>query len=248
MTLYTVAWLAIWMVQYTPIQLLLPLQLDTGDLGENWIDGVVWAGIVLSVGGVIGVIAAPLAGWMSDRTRSRWGRRRPWAIAGSVLAAAGLIATGVVTGPVPIGAAWIVVSIGVSVASTAFTAMIADQLPPTQRGAASAAASCAQALGIVLGVGAIVLIGLGIFESYLVLAGLILVVGTGTALWLPDEPAHRMLAPLAGSTGRRSSLRDRNFLWLVTGLLLRRLAQGRAAVAFSVGELNVVRCGFRPST
>ncbi|MEJ6555060.1 MFS transporter [Microbacterium esteraromaticum] len=151
MTLYTIAWLAIWMVQYTPIQLLLPLQLDSGDLGENWIDGVVWAGVVLSVGGVIGVIAAPLAGWMSDRTRSRWGRRRPWAIGGSALSAAGFVATGLATGPVSIGAAWILVSVGASVASVAFTAMIADQLLPTQRGAASAAASCAQALGIVLG-------------------------------------------------------------------------------------------------
>ncbi|WP_251445323.1 MFS transporter [Microbacterium sp. USTB-Y] len=221
MTLFTLAWLAIWTIQFTPIQLLLPLQLDTGTRGEDWIGGVVWSGAVLSAGGIIGVVAAPLAGRWSDRTRSRWGRRRPWAIGGSLLSAAGLVLTGPASGPVAVGGAWILVSVGISVAATALTAMIADQLPDTQRGAASAAASSAQALGVVVGIGAIVLIGLGIFESYLVLAALILVVGVVTALWLPDEPAHRMVAPVRGpAAGRRSSLRDRDFLWLVGSRLV----------------------------
>jgi len=220
LTLFTFAWLAIWTTQFTPIQLLLPLQLDTGRVGEDWIGGVVWSGVVLSVGGIIGVVAAPLAGRWSDRTRSRWGRRRPWVIGGSLLSALGLVVTGLATGPVAVGSAWIVVSVGISVASAALTAMIADQLPETQRGAASAAASSAQALGVVVGIGTIVLIGLGIFESYLVLAALILVIGTGTALWLPDEPAHRMAVTTRGSSGRRSSLRDRDFLWLVSSRLI----------------------------
>lgn len=40
MSLFTLAWLAIWTIQLTPIELLLPLQLQTGALGENWIGGV----------------------------------------------------------------------------------------------------------------------------------------------------------------------------------------------------------------
>ncbi|MEV8147452.1 MFS transporter [Arthrobacter sp. NPDC080073] len=235
MTLFTVAWLAIWTIQLTPIQLLLPLQLDTGALGENWIGGVVWAGVVLSVGGLIGVIAAPMAGRWSDRTRSRWGRRRPWAICGSLLSAIGLVLTGLVTGPVAIGGAWIVVSVGISVASAAFTAMIADQLPATQRGAASAASSSAQALGVVVGVGTVVLSGLGIFESYLVIAAIIAVIGVAAALWLPDEPAHRMIALAPGSTARRSSsLRDSNFLWLLSSRLVVNIgnALGTALLLF----------------
>jgi len=214
MTLFTLAWLAIWTVQLTPIQLLLPLQLDTGAPGENWIAGVVWAGVVLSVGGLVGIIAAPVSGRWSDRTRSRWGRRRPWAIGGSLLAAIGLVLTGMVTGPVAVGGAWIVVSVGVSVASAALTAMIADQLT-AQRGAASAAASSAQAVGIVVGVGAVVLIGLNVQQSYYLMAAIIAVIGSGTALLLPDAPAHELALPAPRTAARRASWRDRDFLWLL---------------------------------
>lgn len=214
MTLFTLAWLAIWTVQLTPIQLLLPLQLDTGAPGENWIAGVVWAGVVLSVGGLVGIVAAPVSGRWSDRTRSRWGRRRPWAIGGSLVAAVGLVLTGLVTGPVAVGGAWIVVSVGVSVASAALTAMIADQLT-TQRGAAAAAASSAQAVGIVVGVGAVVLIGLNVEQSYYLLAAIIAVIGSGTALLLPDAPAHELALPAPRTASRTASWRDRDFLWLL---------------------------------
>ncbi|UXW87344.1 MFS transporter [Microbacterium azadirachtae] len=219
MVLFTLAWLAVWTVQLTPIQLLLPLQLDTHSTGDDWISGVVWAGIVLSAGGLVGIVAGPVSGRWSDRTRSRWGRRRPWAIGGSVLAAAGLVLTGLARGPIAVGGAWIVVSVGVSVAMAALTAMIADQLT-TQRGSASAAASSAQAVGIVVGVGAVVLLGLDVWPAYLLLAAVIAVIGIGTALLLPDAPAHELALPAPRAAGRRASWRDRDFLWLLVSRLV----------------------------
>lgn len=218
MVWFTLAWLAIWTVQLTPIQLLLPLQLDTQS--GDWIAGVVWSGVVLSAGGLAGIIAAPIAGRFSDRTRSRWGRRRPWAIGGSLCAACGLLLTGAVHGPLFVGAAWILVSVGVSTASAALTALIADQLD-SQKGAASAAASSAQAVGIVVGVGAVVLLGLGLGASYALLAGIIGIVGVSTSLLLPDPaPLH---PAVVGLRTRRtpiiraeiSSLLDHSFKWLL---------------------------------
>jgi MFS family permease len=214
---FTLAWLAIWTVQLTPVQLLLPTQLNTAaSTTGTWVAGVVYSGVVLGVGGLAGVIAGPLSGMLSDRTASRWGRRRPWAISGSLVTAACLVATGLVHGPWPIGIAWTGVSIGVAVASAAFTALIADQLPESQRGAAAASASSSQALGIVLGVGAVVLLGLSILAGYVVLAVFVAVVGSFAAVALPD-PSRDVRPARAERTSPWVALSHRDFAWVVWG-------------------------------
>ena len=188
-TLFTFAWLAIWAVQLTPLQLLIPLQPDTPGGEGTWIGGVITSGIVLGSAGFIATIVGPLSGALSDRTRSRWGRRRPWALAGTWIMVVALVATAFANGALAVGLGWAGVSVGFAMASAAFTAMIADQLTE-QRGTASAAVGSAQALGLIVGVGVIAVLGLDVLTGYLVLAGLMAVVGTVTALLLPDpQPA-----------------------------------------------------------
>lgn len=221
-TLFTLAWLALWTAQLTPLQLLIPLQLNTPDDAGGWISGVVSSGMVLAAGGLAGVIAGPLAGGMSDRTRGRFGRRRPWAMGGVVLASLSLVAIAFATGPWSVGIAWVGVSVGAAVAAAAFTAMIADQLGE-QRGAASAAISSSQAVGIVVGVGVIVLLGLGIVVGYLTLAVFLLVVGVVGALLLPDPPAPAASAAARTprTLGQRfAALADRDFAWMLWGRLV----------------------------
>jgi MFS family permease len=229
MTLFTLAWLAIWTVQLTPVQLLLPLQLDTPE--DDWIRGVVSSGLVLGVGGLVGVVAAPLVGAISDRSRSTRGRRRPWALMGVWLAAIFLVLTGFAEGPWLVGACWVGVSIGVSVASAAFTALIADQLPPSQRGAASSAVGSSQAVGIVLGVGVVVLLGLSVVAGYLLLAAVIAVIGTVTAVLLPDPPATASDLP-PRTRVRLASLRDRDFAWMLSGRLVANIGNALGTALF----------------
>lgn len=220
--LFTLAWLAIWTAQLTPLQLLIPLQLDTPNSADGWISGVVSSGFVLAIGGLAGVIAGPLAGGMSDRTRGAFGRRRPWALGGTVLGAGSLVGIAVATGPVGVGIAWVGVSVGVAVASAAFTAMIADQLTD-QRGGAAAAISSAQAVGIVVGVGVIVLLGLGVFTGYLTLAGILLVGAGSAALLLPDPPAPSATAgarTVRTLRARLAAFADHDFAWLLWGRLV----------------------------
>jgi MFS family permease len=220
--LFTLAWLALWTVQLTPLQLLIPLQLNTPDDASGWITGVISSGLVLAAGGVAGVIAGPVAGGLSDRTRGGFGRRRPWALAGVALGTVSLALIAFAKGPWGVGLAWVGVSVGTAVASAAFTALIADQLT-TQRGAASAAVSSSQALGIVVGVGVIVLLELGTVVGYLALAGFLAVVGVGAALLLPDPPSPEQST--AARTVRRFServaaFRDRDFAWMLWGRLI----------------------------
>ncbi|MCK2037045.1 MFS transporter [Microbacterium sp. SSW1-49] len=230
MTVFTLAWLAIWTVQLTPVQLLLPLQLDTPE--DDWIRGVVSSGLVLGIGGLAGIVAGPAAGALSDRAGVGRPRRRPWALAGVWLTAVCLVLTGYAEGPWAVGAAWVGVSIGVAVSSAAFTALIADQLPSTQRGAASAAVGSSQAVGIVLGVGLVVLLGLGIQAGYLLLAGIIAVAGTAAALLLPDPPATAQMRPPREGRRRLGSLRDRDFAWMLSGRLVTNIGNALGTALF----------------
>ena len=226
LTLFTLAWLAIWMVQLTPLQLLLPLQLDDqlSDGGDHWVRGVVISGLILGIGGLVAVIAGPVAGAASDRTGHlpAWlgGRRRVWALGGIWLTAICLILTGLAHQPALVALAWIGVSAGIAVASAAFTAMIADQLPADQRGAASASVGSSQAAGIVFGVGVVVTLGLSVLGGYLFLAVVVALVGTIAALGLPDPPATRDVRAATVERDRFRSLRDRDFSWMLTGRLV----------------------------
>ncbi|MEV7608728.1 MFS transporter [Microbacterium sp. NPDC089320] len=230
MTVFTLAWLAIWTVQLTPVQLLLPLQLNTSD--EDWIPGVISSGLVLGIGGLAGIVAGPLAGTLSDRAGIGRRRRRPWAIGGVLVTALFLVVTGFSEGPWAVGGAWVGVSIGVAVSSAAFTALIADQLPVTQRGAASAAVGSSQAVGIVLGVGLVVLLGLGIREGYLLLAAIIAIVGISAALLLPDPLAAVEAAPTQRDGHLLASLRDRDFAWMLSGRLVTNIGNALGTALF----------------
>ncbi|MFS0893952.1 MFS transporter [Microbacterium sp. 179-I 3D3 NHS] len=230
MSLFTLAWLAIWTVQLTPVQLLLPLQLDTPE--DDWIGGVVSSGLVLGIGGLAGVVAGPAAGALSDRAPAGRHRRRPWALGGLWLTAICLVVTGFASGPWGVGLAWVGVSIGVAVSSAAFTALIADQLPTAQRGAAAAAIGSSQAVGIVLGVGLVVLLGLDVIAGYLLLAGIIAVIGTGAALLLPDPPGSPATRPPGTTRNTLTALRDRDFAWMLSGRLVTNVGNALGTALF----------------
>lgn len=256
-TLFTVAWILIWSVQLTPLQLLLPLQLDSASPGgaggggagvgaSDWVRGVVSSGLVLGIGGLAGVIAGPLAGALSDRSlragrldaRGTRSGRCPWALGGIWLAALCLVFTGSSSGALAIGASWVGVCVGTAVASAALTAMIADQLPIEQRGAAASAASSAQALAIVLGVGTVVLLGLGVLAGYLTLAVTLAVVGSAAVLLLPDRASAGRIAAARDAPSARAAadrfaaLRDRDFRWLLTGRLVVNLGNSLGTSLF----------------
>jgi len=50
-----------------------------------------WAGAALLIGKAFDAVSDPIMGYVSDRTRSRWGRRRPWFLLGSLPLAVSMI-------------------------------------------------------------------------------------------------------------------------------------------------------------
>ncbi|MEO7123848.1 MAG: MFS transporter [Lacisediminihabitans sp.] len=172
---FATAWLGIWMAQLAPVQLLLPNQVSAQIHSSSWVDNVVAFGIISGIAGVCALIAYPLTGALSDRTTSRFGRRRPWILGGALLFAVALVLLGLQHSLVGVGIFWSLALIGFCVLTAALTATISDQVPVNQRGYVSGWISAPQAIGTVLGVMLVTTIILGQFAGYTVLAVLLVI-------------------------------------------------------------------------
>jgi MFS family permease len=182
---FAMAWLGIWMAQLTPIQVLLPVQIEAELKASFWVDNVVAFGIISGISGACAVIAYPLTGALSDRTTSRFGRRRPWIVIGTLLLALALIVLGAQTTMVGIGIFWSLALIGFCVLTAALTATISDQVPVNQRGYVSGWLSAPQAVGIILGVALVTMLITVTFFGYVAMA-VLLVILVVPFLFLPD--------------------------------------------------------------
>ena len=54
-----------------------------------------WRGVVMAADNIVALAMLPLFGLLSDRTKSRWGRRTPYIVCGTLLSAATIVAVGV---------------------------------------------------------------------------------------------------------------------------------------------------------
>jgi Na+/melibiose symporter-like transporter len=86
---------------------------------------------------LVGIVTQPIVGALSDRTRSRWGRRAPFLIGGVLTALIGLylIAAAATFGFV-IGAV-LLMHVGYNTTLSPWQALIPDRIPAGQRGAAA---------------------------------------------------------------------------------------------------------------
>ncbi len=135
--------------------------------------------IVSTVAFLANVFAQPIAGALSDATRSRSGRRTPWMVGGGLVAAGFMVGLPMAGSVVTVAIVWLAVQLGVNALQAAATAIVPDRFPPARRGGVSGMVG----LGITIGnaVGAIVAGSLAAQGAlpYLVLAVLmVVVVGT----------------------------------------------------------------------
>jgi len=184
---FATVWLGVWMAQLTPVQLLLPAQIDAELHPDDWVDSVVAFGTISGIAAIATIIAYPLTGALSDRTTSRFGRRRPWILIGALVFAVSLVVLGFQTQIWAIGAAWVAASVGFCIMTAALTATISDQVPVGQRGFVSGWMSAPQAVGIIVGLLLVTELVTDAASGYALLA-IILVVLAVPFLTRHDEP------------------------------------------------------------
>jgi len=185
--LFATAWLGIWMAQLTPVQLLLPVQVEAQLGSNNWVENVVAFGIISGIAGLCALVAYPLTGALSDRTTSKFGRRRPWILGGALLFAFALLALGTQKSMFGIGLFWSLALIGFCMLTAALTATISDQVPVGQRGFVSGWMSAPQAVGTILGLILVTELFVGQFLGYAAMAALLVLLVLPFLLRITDE-------------------------------------------------------------
>ena len=146
---YVAATVAMWMSFNAPSQVLIGQQLialDEANKERN-------LAIVLGVGAVISLVANPLFGMLSDRSRGSRGRRRPFLLGGAIGTCLGLALLAVAPGLAILLAGWCLVQASLNCYLAAITAIIPDRVPASQRATISGLAGLSQVLGTVVGIG-----------------------------------------------------------------------------------------------
>lgn len=110
-----------------------------------------YLGLITGLGAAGALITAPLAGMLSDRTRSRMGRRSPWLIGGAVLGLIGLVIMAAAPTVPVLAAGWVLAQIGWGTAAGTFLFIQADRVPESQRGSVAGLMGFTQMAAPVLG-------------------------------------------------------------------------------------------------
>ena len=183
-------------------------------------------GVLEGIGSLMAVVWQPVMGAVSDRTSSRFGRRRPFIAIGTlgdVIFLVGLALSGTY---------WLVVifyfllQTASNTAQGPYQGLMPDVVPEAQRGTASGYYGVSNVLGLLLGTicAGYILAHAGRVAAILSICGLLLVTMLPTVLLIPDraQPAHGQFTGVAQAirTTFAVPLRYPRFLWLMASRLL----------------------------
>jgi len=128
--IYALAYAALWLALLTPAIITLALrvrQLAPGNAAEP-------ISRVLMAGAVVALVSNPVFGALSDSTRSRFGRRRPWLVGGVLCGCASLAVIGLAPTVNIVLWGWCAAQLAFNAVLAAMVAIIPDRVPPAQRG------------------------------------------------------------------------------------------------------------------
>lgn len=129
------------------LQILLPLKAEAVAGGDR----VQLLGAISAAGALAGGGANLLAGHFSDRSRSRFGRRRPWLVAGAGLTALSYGLIWAAHSPLALTAAVAAFQIAFNILFAPLVALTPDRVPVANRGWAAGLLALGHPLGLIIG-------------------------------------------------------------------------------------------------
>jgi MFS family permease len=107
--------------------------------------------LMFAVTSVFSTLTTPIAGALSDRTRSRWGRRSPWIAIASLIGSMCLFGVSWMTSFWSLMVLWVMATVAYNSMQPAMTTVIADRFAPENRGVASGVMGAGLTAGLTAG-------------------------------------------------------------------------------------------------
>jgi len=145
------------------------------------------------------MVGIPLGGALSDRTRSRLGKRSPWIVGLALASGVLMVAMGASGGLVALGVVYTLLWLGANMHQGALLAILPDRVAEERRGLASAVIGLGTPLGVLVGVN--VASHVGPLWGYSFLAALLILASVALVLGAGEEPALHV-SPAAAETQR----------------------------------------------
>lgn len=174
---------------------------------------------VTSVGVFAAMLTQPVVGLLSDRTRSRWGRRSPWILGGALITGPALV--GLCYSPTvgAVAALWVVASVATNAISGPMVATVPDRVPHERIGQVSSINGLGYLLGLVLGavVAGALFRRIGL-NAYWPFAVAVVVAGAAFVILVREPDARSLPLEKVGLTAHMRSLtvalRDPDYRWV----------------------------------
>ncbi|MBV0895145.1 MFS transporter [Microbacterium sp. NC79] len=199
--LFALAWFGFWLLVMLPGQFMVVKLASVIDPAEK----VAIGSFLITEMALVIVVGVPLIGWLCDRTRTRFGRRRTWALGGLIVATAPFAFVGQQTSWAGAAVLLGLVALGEAAVLVALSAIIADQVPEAQRGRASAAMGVPQVFALALGMIIVTELVTDVGTSWLVIAVLALLTPLPFLLAFPEPAPQDKPARARRSLWRRAS-------------------------------------------
>ncbi|BBR58141.1 MFS transporter [Klebsiella sp. WP4-W18-ESBL-05] len=130
------------------ISVLLPnhiAQIDPANKANN-------LAIVMTTALLFTILAQPIAGALSDRCRSTWGRRSPWIVGGALLGGLAIFGISMATTVAGIAAFWLMAAVLLNCMNGPLATVVADRFRPENRGIASGFVGAGSTAGGTVGI------------------------------------------------------------------------------------------------
>ena len=119
-------------------------ELDEGSKANN-------LALLFAITSIFSTLTTPIAGALSDRTRSRWGRRSPWIAIASLIGSLCLFGVSWMTSFWSLMILWVMAAIAYNAMQPAMTTLIADRFAPETRGGISGIVGAGMTAGLTAG-------------------------------------------------------------------------------------------------